>query len=132
VTWRFCILLAICNIAHIPLVLWSPNSDLCPPSFTVNYGHQFTHESWAPVSFGNVSTKAERQKVRSEQQAAVQSSSKRSRIDFAKEAASGRSTQEKNTGRKSRFEPYGNAGGHPYGDGKGKDYSKDRQKSRWG
>jgi len=75
---------------------------------------------------------AERQKVRSEQQAAVQSSSKRSRIDFGKEAASGRSTQEKNTGRKSRFEPYGNAGGHPYGDGKSKDYSKDRQKSRWG
>jgi len=77
---------------------------------------------------------AERQKARSEQQASAQSSGKRSRIDFAKEATSGRSAREKDTGRNSRFEPYGGGGGggHPYGDGKGKGYPKDRHKTRWG
>lgn len=77
-------------------------------------------------------TKAERQKVRSEQQAAAQSSSKRSRIDFAKEATSGRPVREKDTGKKSRFEPYGAGGGHLYNDGKSKDYLRERQKTRWG
>jgi len=75
---------------------------------------------------------AERQKVRSEQQAAAQSSSKRSRIDFAKEATSGRPVREKDTGKKSRFEPYGAGGGHLYNDGKSKDYLRERQKTRWG
>ena len=70
--------------------------------------------------------------MRSEQQAAAQNSSKRSRIDFAKEATSGRLVREKDTGRKNRFEPYGGGGGHSYSDGKGKDYSKERQKTRWG
>jgi len=91
----------------------------------VNHGHQ---SPW-----GLVLTKAERQKARSEQQAAAQSSSKRSRIDFAKEATSGRHVREKDTGKKSRFEPYGaGGGGNPYNDGKSKDYSKERQKTRWG
>jgi len=78
---------------------------------------------------------AERQKARSEQQAAAQSFNKRSRIDFAKERPSGRSAREKDTLRKSQFEPYVSSG-HPYGDGKAKDfskdYSKDRHKTRWG
>jgi len=73
---------------------------------------------------------AERQKARSEQQAAAQSSNKRTRIDFAKEA--GRSTREKDTGRKSRFDPYGGGGGHLYGDLKSKEHAKERQKTRWG
>lgn len=72
---------------------------------------------------------AERQKARSEKQAASQSSSKRNRIDFAKEATSGLPVREKDVGRKSRFEPYG--GGNLYADGKGKEYSKERHK-RWG
>jgi len=73
---------------------------------------------------------AERQKARSEQQAAAQNSSKRSHIDFAKESASGRPAREKDTGRKNRFDPYGN-GGRLHVDGRAKD-PQERQKSRWG
>jgi len=72
---------------------------------------------------------AERQKLRSEQQAAAQNSSKRSHIDFSKESTSVRSARGKDVARKSRFEPYG-SGGHLYIDGKGKDL-KERQKGRW-
>jgi hypothetical protein len=103
-------------------------SQIAP--FVRLHNHHFSHESWAPKLFGHVSTKAERQKARSEQQAAAQSSGKRNRIDFAKEANSGRPARDKDTGRKGRFEPY--SSGHPYADGKGKEYLKERQKSRWG
>ena len=102
---------------------------MCSPS-PLLYDHDFAHESRAINLLERFSTKAERQKARSEQQAAAQTSSKRSRIDFAKEALPGRPAREKDTGRKGRFEPYGS--GHPYADGKSKGYSKDRQKSRWG
>jgi len=86
------------------------------------------HELWAPIICGYIVIKAERQKLRSEQQAAAQNSSKRSHIDFSKESTSVRSARGKDVARKSRFEPYG-SGGHLYIDGKGKDL-KERQKGR--
>ena len=78
-------------------------------------------------------SKAETQKIRSEQQAAAQSSGKRNQIDFTSTKPSSSSSarvKEKDPVRKSRFQPYasGTGGG---GDRKGV-YAKEREKSRWG
>ena len=77
-------------------------------------------------------SKAETQKIRSEQQAAAQSSGKRNQIDFTSTKPSSSSSarvKEKDPVRKSRFQPY--ASGTGGGDRKGV-YAKEREKSRWG
>ncbi|KII87801.1 hypothetical protein PLICRDRAFT_42304 [Plicaturopsis crispa FD-325 SS-3] len=80
---------------------------------------------------------AEQQKARSEHQAAAQSSGKRSQIDFTSFSKSSAGVQTKSTaavqthagrekelgsGKKSRFQPYGSAGGA---------YTKERERNRW-
>ena len=79
--------------------------------------------------------KAEYQKLRSEQQAAAQSSGKRSQIDFTSSLSKSRGKEREQErehvgtaiGRKSRFQPYG------YGLGDSKAIQgKEREKRWWG
>ena len=84
----------------IPVVLGAPG--LFPPRVLFSGLHYHS--------------KAERQKARSEQQAAAQNSSKRSHIDFTKGPGKDR---DKNTERHSRFEPYASGG-------------KEKQRNWWG
>ena len=80
-------------------------------------------------------SKAQYQKLRSEQQTAAQSSGKRSQIDFTspmnKSRGKERERERENVGtavgRKSRFQPYG----YVLGESKGV-HGKEREKSRWG
>jgi hypothetical protein len=80
--------------------------------------------------------KAEYQKLRSEQQAAAQSSGKRSQIDFTSSASKSRGKEPQRErenvgtalGRKSRFQPYEYMSG---GDSKGVQ-GKERERRRWG
>ncbi|OBZ67424.1 putative alpha-galactosidase B [Grifola frondosa] len=90
---------------------------------------------------------AEYQKARSEQQAAAQSSGKRTQIDFASSSSSAQKSAktyhsssshrptskeaaELGGGRQSRFQPY--AGTQRHGDALGSGYGKGRERSRWG
>ncbi|KAF9456006.1 HCNGP-like protein-domain-containing protein [Collybia nuda] len=69
---------------------------------------------------------ADLQKIRSEQQAAAQSSSKRSQIDFTSSKTRGKEKERDlgtALGRRSRFQSYGSLGG---------DVRGQREKSRWG
>jgi hypothetical protein len=90
---------------------------------------------WAPI-YPAGRLKAEYQKLRSEQQAAAQSSGKRSQIDFTSSTNKSRGKEREQerehvgtaVGRKSRFQPYGYGSG---GDGKAA-LGKEKERSRWG
>jgi hypothetical protein len=86
-----------------------------------------------------INSAAEHQKIRSEQQAAAQSSGKRTQIDFTSSKGSSsfasralisqpnRPSKEHDLGQKSRFNPYLRA----YDGARGNGYKKERERSKW-